>query len=89
MLGPPLVLGLVSFNAGRFGDEAPLGLIEDGGVTEVFVSRVEEDLPEVISPLDWDSLDCDSLDLKLALERRRRFLKNGMMAIQRKKKKKN
>lgn len=44
---------LVSFNAGRFGDEAPLGLTEDGGVTELeAVSSVEEDFPEVISPLD-------------------------------------
>lgn len=43
---------VVSFNAGRFGDEAPLGLIEDGGVMELeAVSRVEEDFPEVISPL--------------------------------------
>ena len=46
------MLLVVSFRAGRFGDEAPFGLIEDGGVTEVEVSRVEEDLPEVMSPLD-------------------------------------
>ena len=47
-----LLLLVVSFRAGRFGDEAPFGLIEDGGVTEVEVSRVEEDLPDVMSPLD-------------------------------------
>lgn len=47
-----MLLLVVSFRAGRFGDEAPLGLIEDGGVIEVEVSRVEEDLPEVMSPLD-------------------------------------
>lgn len=48
------------------------------------VSTVDEDLPEVTSPLDWDPLDLVSLDLvsldrKLALERRRRFSKNGIM----------
>lgn len=69
-----------SFKAGRFGDEAPLGLIEDGGVTVLgAVSSVEEDFPEVTSPLDWDSLDLVSLDRKLARERRRRFSKNGIM----------
>ena len=69
-----------SFKAGRFGDEAPLGLIEDGGVTLLgAVSTVEEDLPEITSPLDWDSLDLVSLDRKLALERRRRFSKKGIL----------
>lgn len=69
-----------SFKAGRFGDEAPLGLIEDGGVTVLgAVSSVEEDFPEVTSPLDWDSLDLVSLDRKLARERRRRFSKNGII----------
>jgi len=41
MLVPPLLVLLLlvvgaSFSAGRFGDdEVPLGLIEDGGVTEL------------------------------------------------------
>lgn len=87
MLVPPLLVLLLllvgaSFSAGRFGDdEVPLGLMEDGGVTELWedVSRVEEDWPEITSPLDCDSLDLVSLDMKLALERRRK-LKKGMVA---------
>lgn len=51
MVVPPLLVLLLllvgaSFSAGRFGDdEVPLGLMEDGGVTELWedVSRVEED----------------------------------------------
>jgi hypothetical protein len=74
---------LTSVNAGRLGEDA-LGLIEEGGVTELYeaVSRVDEDFPEVMSPLDWDSSSLKSLDLlvwKLALERRRNGLKNGIL----------
>jgi hypothetical protein len=69
---------LVSLNEGRFGDET-VGLIEEGGVTELYeaVSRVEDDFPDVISPLDCDSLDL--LVRKLGLERRRSCEKNGMV----------
>jgi hypothetical protein len=74
----PLTLLLTSVNAGRLGEDA-LGLIEEGGVTELYeaVSSVEEDFPDVMSPLDWDSLSLKSL--KLALERRRNGLKNGIL----------
>ena len=73
-----MVLPLVSLNEGRFGDEV-VGFMEEGGVRELYeaVSIVEVDFPDVISPLD-----CDSLDLvarKLGLERRRSCEKNGMM----------
>lgn len=77
----PLTLLLTSVNAGRLGEDA-LGLIEEGGVMELYeaVSRVEEDFPDVMSPLDGDS-SLNSLGLlvwKLALERRRNGLKNGI-----------
>lgn len=58
-------VSLVSFNEGRLGEDTLLGLMEDGGVTELYeaVSSVDDDFPDVISPLDWDSLDFDSWDL--------------------------
>lgn len=74
---------LLSLSDGRLGEDK-VGLIEEGGVRELdeAVSSVDDDCPEVTSPLDWDSVDLVSGDLvvvKLALERRRSVLNNGMV----------
>lgn len=73
-----LVLLLVWLNAGRLGDDES-GLIDDGGVVEVYdVLIVEEDFPEAMSPFDC-SLEASVL--KLALDRRRSSLKMDMLVM--------
>lgn len=68
---------LDSFKEGRL-DEEGVGLIDEGGVMELWevVSMVEEDLPETASTLD-DGL----LEWKLAFDRRRSCLRNGMATV--------
>lgn len=61
-----------SLRAGRLGVER-VGLMEEGGVMELEVSIVEDDLPETSSTL------CEGFFAKLALERRRSCLKKGMI----------
>lgn len=72
---------LSSFKAGRLGEER-VGLIDDGGVMELweFVSIVEEDLPEATSTLD-DALLESVGEWKLAFDRRRSCLRNGMATM--------
>lgn len=74
----PFMLPLELF-MGRWGEDR-LGLSEDGGVLELYdVSKVEEDLPDVTSPLDCG---CDSVEAsvrKLALDRRRSSLNKGIV----------
>lgn len=70
---------LDSFREGRLGEERVGLMIDDGGVMELWevVSIVEEDLPETTSTLD-DGLLEPVGDWKLAFDRRRSCLRNGM-----------
>lgn len=87
----PFELPLEPLSDGRLWVDI-LGLMDDGGVTEELYdaeSVVEEDFPEITSPLDWVPLDVPldfSVDRdvlrKLERERLRRFLKRGMMREQ-------
>lgn len=73
----PLEVPLDFRNVGRLRDDW-FGFIEEGGVLLLDkVSRVEVDLPAIISPLDWHS--SDELVRKLVFDRRRRSLKKGMV----------
>jgi hypothetical protein len=56
--------------------------MDDGGLLELCEeSRVEEDLSEVMSPLEWElDSSLEVLVRKLAFDLRRRSLKKGMMA---------
>jgi hypothetical protein len=75
----PLEAPLDFKRVGRLGDDR-FGLIEEGGVLLLDkVSRVEVDLPAIMSPLDWPS--GDELVRKLVFDRRRRSLKKGMVDI--------
>lgn len=66
---------------GRLGDSW-VGLIEDGGVLELceVVSRVEVDLPETTSILVGGLFESDG-ELKLAFDRRRSCLRNGIVVM--------
>lgn len=72
---------LDSFKEGRL-DEEGVGLIDEGGVMELWevVSMVEEDLPETASTLDDGLLESVG-DWKLAFDRRRSCLRNGMATV--------
>lgn len=72
---------LDSCKEGRL-DEEEVGLIDEGGVMELWevVSIVEEDLPETASTLD-DGLLQSVGDWKLAFDRRRSCLRNGMVTM--------
>lgn len=68
-----------SLRAGRLGVER-VSLIDDGGVIELEeVSIVDDDFPETSSTL------CDGVLWKVAFDRRRRSLKNGMAKLREKK----
>jgi hypothetical protein len=73
-------LPLDSLSAGKLGEER-VGRIEDGGVMELWedVSIVEDDFPETSSTLGA------GVFWKLALDRRRSSLKNGIASLQRRK----
>lgn len=75
-----LLVPLDSFKEGRL-DEEGVGLIDEGGVMELWeVSIVEEDLPETASTLD-DGLLESAGNWKLAFDRRRSCLRNGMVTV--------